>query len=106
MIVECVCTCVCHTEHKEWSPAVPCASCSQSQPCPWELGGCCGLFSTVQGQMHRTEMWKDCDHKGLGVLLHRAPTADRSTQLSVNGKSDKEEAAGNVKWKPDATASH
>lgn len=56
--------------------------------------------------MHRSEAWKDCDHKGLGVLLHRPPAADQSTQVSVNGKSGKEEAAGNVKWKPDATASH
>lgn len=67
--------------------------------------GCCGLL-WVQGCMHRSEAWKDCDHKGLGVLLHRPPAADQSTQVSVNGKSGKEEAAGNVKWKPDATASH
>lgn len=115
MIVGCVCTRMCHTEeHKEWSPAVPCAwsSCTHSQPIPRSGEGAVGwrgLLSTVHRQMQSNETWKDCDDpadKGLGVLLHRSPAADRSTQLLVNGRSGKEEAEGNVKWKPDATASH
>lgn len=111
----CVCTHVCHTcEHQGCSAAVPVPvhPVPAPSPWPWQWAGCCGLawlFCTVHRHMHSREMCKGCDDpagKGLEVLLHSSASTDQSTQLLVNGKSGKEEAAGNVKWKPDATASH
>lgn len=46
VMVGCVCTHVCHTEeHRQWSPAVPCASCTQ----PVSLGVQGVLWAALHG---------------------------------------------------------